>query len=176
MARETTPQNSRKSAQQSSRQYAATHGSTNARQATPTTARQSAPTSSRQGTATSARQQNAPTGANQQGGADRERTIDRASERGARAQGNSGLARRPEYATGAVRGAGGSPYSLMQRMAEDMEQLFEQFGFGRSFGLGPAIGAFGGASQERGERTVWNPRSRWHAGAISSSCARTSPA
>lgn len=158
MARETTSQNSRKTAQQSSRQNAATNGSTNARQGTSTNARQATSTNARQGTATTNRQQNASATANQHGGADRERAIDRSQERGARTQGSSGLARRPEYATGAVRNAGGSPYSLMQRMAEDMEQLFEQFGFGRGFGLGPAIGAFGGMQQGRGERMVWNPQ------------------
>jgi len=144
MARETTSQ-TRKMSQQGSRQY----GSTNVRQ--------SASANARQGSTTSTRQQSNST-TSSQGGTERERTIDRAEERGARTQGGSGLARRPEYATGAVRNLGGSPYSLMQRMADDMEQLFEQFGFGGGLGLGRAFGGFGGLSQGRGERTVWNPQ------------------
>lgn len=44
----------------------------------------------------------------------------------------SGLARRDESSL--VRGPS-SPYSLMRRMAEDMDQLFENFGLGRGLGL-----------------------------------------
>jgi HSP20 family protein len=40
-----------------------------------------------------------------------------------------------------VRGGVNNPFELMQRMSQDMDRLFEQFGFGRSaIGLGPTLG------------------------------------
>ena len=34
-------------------------------------------------------------------------------------------------------GVAGSPFSLMRRMAEDMDRIFEDFGFGPSLGIAP---------------------------------------
>ena len=52
--------------------------------------------------------------------------------------------------TAPIRGAGsgltaehrGSPFSLMQQLSDDMDRLFQQFGFGRSgYGLSPSFGS-----------------------------------
>jgi HSP20 family protein len=48
----------------------------------------------------------------------------------------AGMTRRRGYAPTWGRGAATDPFALMQRMAEDMDRLFDQFGFGRT-GLGP---------------------------------------
>jgi HSP20 family protein len=49
------------------------------------------------------------------------------------------MARRPQSTPGAY-GATGSPFSLMRRMAEDMDRLFEDFGLGLpGFALAPAL-------------------------------------
>ena len=69
---------------------------------------------------------------------DRERNISTARDGSSRETG-TGLTRRdwnaPTWA------GGSSPFSLMRRMSEDMDRLFEQFGFGRTgFGLSPAFG------------------------------------
>jgi HSP20 family protein len=55
---------------------------------------------------------------------------------------SAGIARR--QSTPAVFGPAGSitPFAMMRRMAEDMDRLFENFGFGRSgLGLSPLLGA-----------------------------------
>lgn len=57
-------------------------------------------------------------------------------------------------------GGAGSPYSLMRRMAEDMDRIFGQFGFGPSLGFGPlaapALGQGGGLSS--GGLRAWAPQ------------------
>src|SRR4051812_31499980 len=68
---------------------------------------------------------------------DQERPIEtgRDSERGDRGKGLT-----PRRSSSAA--VAGSPFSLMQRMAEDMDRLFEQFGFGRvRVGLTPRVGS-----------------------------------
>jgi HSP20 family protein len=69
-------------------------------------------------------------GISQSGGSDRERSIQtgRDSERGA--QRSTALGGRQGGSS--VYGGGTDPFVLMQRMAQDMDRLFEQFGFGRS--------------------------------------------
>lgn len=62
---------------------------------------------------------------------ERERPIE--SGRESNRQQAGGLARRGGQGTA----AGGDPFLLMRRMADDMDRLFEQFGFGR-LGLGLA--------------------------------------
>ena len=69
-----------------------------------------------------------------------------------------GLTRRGTPATPAY--AANSPFSLMRRMAEDMDRIFEDFGFGPSIGIAPlltpSIGQGGGiASTQRG---IWAPQ------------------
>lgn len=63
--------------------------------------------------------------------ADRERSI---------AQGREGpqTSIRRSSSTAPVRGGdyGYGPFTLMRRLSDDMDRLFENFGFGRSFGLG----------------------------------------
>jgi HSP20 family protein len=66
-------------------------------------------------------------------GADRERSIETRRE-GLGAQ-SGALSRRQQIPT--VYGPTGSPFSLMRRMMEDMDRLFENFGSGRT-GLGLA--------------------------------------
>jgi len=70
---------------------------------------------------------------NASGSADRQRSIQTSNEQ----QRGSAMARRPQQSPGAY-GATGSPFSLMRRMAEDMDRLFEDFGFGLpGFALAP---------------------------------------
>jgi HSP20 family protein len=79
-------------------------------------------------------------------------------------QNQQGLARRG--ATAPVRGAATTnPFTLMQRMSEDMDRLFGQFGFGRTgLGLGPSWSAFPGSdisdpSQSFGSlQNLWTPQ------------------
>lgn len=81
-----------------------------------------------------------PTGARPEGGTaqaapettERERAI---------STGREGMApRRPETGRGEVAGRGyASPFNVMQRLADDMDNLFSQFGFGR-MGLRPMLG------------------------------------
>lgn len=103
---------------------------------------------------------------------DREQAIRGGRETGAsQAPGSTGLSARG--GTSPVRGGGGAgtsiggnPFLLMQRMAEDMDRLFEQFGFGR-MGLGtlPAPGSLLGLEPWRGtsrvgrtEPALWSPQ------------------
>jgi HSP20 family protein len=57
-------------------------------------------------------------------------------------------------------GTAASPFSLMRRMAEDMDRIFEDFGFGPSLGiaplLSPSLGQGRGTSSAL--RTVWSPQ------------------
>jgi HSP20 family protein len=89
---------------------------------------------------------------------DEERSIRTAREQGARPA--SDAARRQ---TGSVRStydSNPSPFALMRRMADDMDRIFSDFGFGRpSLGLSP----IGGLDQElwRGARDIeaaWTPQ------------------
>ena len=57
----------------------------------------------------------------------------------------SGIARRGQYAPSPW--AGGSPFSFMRRFSEEMDRLFEDFGFGRG------LSRFGDV-----ERSVWSPQ------------------
>jgi HSP20 family protein len=56
----------------------------------------------------------------------------------------------------------GSPFSLMQRLADDMDQLFSEFGFGRGLSVSPwsaprvSSGLFGRGSAL--EPAVWSPQ------------------
>lgn len=100
---------------------------------------------------------------------DRERSIDAARETGRRPgagePGGSGLARRPSQSPAYGRGVVADPFSLMQRMAEDMDRLFDQFGLPRgAFGATPSIGSLlgrdagqGRALAGRGEQSFWSP-------------------
>ena len=57
-------------------------------------------------------------------------------------------------------GGAGSPFSLMRRMAEDMDRIFEDFGFGPSLGitplLTPSLGQGRGVSPM--QRGAWAPQ------------------
>jgi HSP20 family protein len=95
-----------------------------------------------------------------QEGTDRERSI----ERGREGRQPSGLQQRsassPVYDRG---GASSSPFLLMRRMAEDMDRIFQDFGFGRSaFGLTPLLGSTGTRDLWRDasslERQIWSPQ------------------
>ena len=90
---------------------------------------------------------------------DRERSIETGREAERRDRGNNLTPRRGPSAALA-----GSPFSLMQRMAEDMDRLFEQFGFGRmGVGLTPRLGSLldGEPFADRGTQdlsTTWSPQ------------------
>jgi len=65
-----------------------------------------------------------------------------------------GIARREQYQPSPR--AGGSPFAFMRRFSEEMNRLFEDFGFGRSFlapGFGGGLSRFGDV-----ERSVWSPQ------------------
>jgi HSP20 family protein len=66
----------------------------------------------------------------------------------------AGVTRREQYAPSAR--AGGSPFTFMRRFGEEMDRLFEDFGFGRGF-LTPAFGRELGSLGEL-ERSVWSPQ------------------
>lgn len=93
---------------------------------------------------------------------DRERSIDTTRERGRQA---TGLARQPGWAPARGRDLAAHPYALMQRMAEDMDRLFEGFGIGRpGLGLMPTFGSlfaeprWGGALAGGPEEARWTPQ------------------
>ena len=86
---------------------------------------------------------------------DRQRSIQTSNDQSA----GSGLARRSQYTPGSYNAAG-SPFSLMRRMAEDMDRLFEDFGFGLpGFALSPL--ASSGVTPRRGAGTNSFQRSGW---------------
>lgn len=67
--------------------------------------------------------------------------------------------------TAPVRGTASNPFDLMRRMSEDMDRLFEQFGFGRSgLGLAPSAGSLLGSglgdrsSGFGGAESLWMPQ------------------
>ena len=90
---------------------------------------------------------------------DKERSIETRHE-GERRDRGAGLTHR----RGPSAALAGSPFSLMQRMAEDMDRLFEQFGFGRmGFGPTPRLGSMfdDDLLANRGTQslnTVWAPQ------------------
>ena len=70
-----------------------------------------------------------------------------------------GLTRRgPTTAT--PYGGAGSPFSLMRRMAEDMDRIFEDFGFGPSLGIAPLLTPSMGQGRALSpmQRGVWAPQ------------------
>ncbi len=90
-------------------------------------------------------------------GTERQRAIQTGREAGT----STGIARRP--AIPAIYGAGASPFALMRRVSEDMNHLFETFGFGRTgLGLAPAFGTDLDRDLWRGttalEQAVWSPQ------------------
>jgi HSP20 family molecular chaperone IbpA len=54
-----------------------------------------------------------------------------------------------------VRGTGSRAVTVMRRMADDMDRLFENFGLGRAFGLGIPGSLWRGASAE--DQAAWLP-------------------
>jgi HSP20 family protein len=107
------------------------------------------------------RQQNASTSGDRQQNAstmgDRQRSIQTSNEQ---ARG-SAMARRQQSTPGGY-GTTGSPFSLMRRMAEDMDRLFEDFGFDvPGFAFSPALSSQ--SAPRRGsanafQRTGWIPQ------------------
>lgn len=95
---------------------------------------------------------------------DRERSISTGREESGRESSGKGVARQGR--TSPASGTGAHPLMLMQRMAQDMDRLFEQFGFGRpGFSMTPGIaglfdeGASGGRSSLIGtQQTLWSPQ------------------
>ena len=86
-------------------------------------------------------------------GTDRERSI--ATERETRAPGTT-RAPSAESATAPVRGPRSGAFTLMRRMADDMDRLFENFGLGRAFGLGASGGLWRGSLDE--DQSAWAPQ------------------
>jgi HSP20 family protein len=58
-------------------------------------------------------------------------------------------------ATAPARGTGSGAFTLMRRMADDMDRLFENFGIGRAFGLGGPAGLWRGTLAE--DQATWLP-------------------
>ena len=56
--------------------------------------------------------------------------------------------------TTAPRGTGSGAFTLMRRMADDMDRLFENFGLGRAFGLAVPAGLWRGATADE---ATWLP-------------------
>jgi HSP20 family protein len=91
---------------------------------------------------------------------DRERPVESARETGRR--GGTGMQRQ----RGASPALGGTadPFTLMRRMAEDMDRLFDQFGFpGTSTALTPRLGSWLGedpwvTGDADSLPTLWSPR------------------
>ena len=80
-------------------------------------------------------------------------------------QGQQGAGVSRRGLTAPVRAGVNNPFAVMQRMAEDMDRLFEQFGFGRAgLGLGPSWGSFIGSDvPDRSQPfgclpTIWAPQ------------------
>jgi HSP20 family protein len=90
---------------------------------------------------------------------DRERSISVGRETGGRSTAVTGGGEQRSSAPGQDRM--GDPFSLMQRMAEDMDRLFEHFGFGRTgFMLSPSLGMFGDQAlwnDDFAKRALWTP-------------------
>lgn len=97
------------------------------------------------------------------------REDNRPSAQSQPAQSNQSVAQSGNIArrgmTPLIRGGMNSPFELMQRMSDDMDRLFEQFGFGRmGLGLGSTFGSLLGSdiadrSQRLGSaQTFWAPQ------------------
>jgi HSP20 family protein len=81
---------------------------------------------------------------------DRERSIATGREESGRGSSGTNMAR--QGGTSPASSTAGHPFMLMQRMAQDMDRLFEQLGFGRSgFSLTPSLGA-------RLDEDLWSSR------------------
>lgn len=99
---------------------------------------------------------------------DSERSLSTSREDGRDEGTSTGMARRTATSTGGGSGSVRShPLMLMQRMSEDMDRLFEQFGLGRGLGgfsLSPfqgellGDGGTGRSSLIGTDRTVWAPQ------------------
>ncbi|HET9426402.1 MAG TPA: Hsp20/alpha crystallin family protein [Gemmatimonadaceae bacterium] len=104
---------------------------------------------------------NAPTGNGSQ--TDRQRAIDTSQEGTGQREGSSGLAR-PQQNAPARAGAFADPFTLMQRMSEDMDRLFGQLGFGRGLnglGVSPFATLSSGLGASPGGRfapSPWSPQ------------------
>jgi len=100
--------------------------------------------------------------------ADRERTITTNRERGRTTQDATSVSRHGGQSLARSGGSAvsDSPFSLMQRMAEDMDRLMGQFGFGRNtFGLSPLLGSsldedgWGlGTLPDSARQSLWSPQ------------------
>src|SRR5690349_16136292 len=100
----------------------------NASGSSPTSSSGSQPNRSQNASTTGDRQQNASTTG------DRQRSIQTSNEQSR----GTGVSRQQQSTPGAY--GTGSPFSLMRRMAEDMDRLFEDFGLGLpGFALSPAL-------------------------------------
>ena len=100
-----------------------------------------------------AKEQRQPQGGRQREGEQQSsQALQTTGERGGGRQ--TGIARREQYAPSAW--AGSSPFTFMRRFSEEMDRLFEDFGFGRGF-LTPTFGRELGRLGEL-ERSVWSPQ------------------
>jgi HSP20 family protein len=82
----------------------------------------------------------------------RRREESQAIERGENREARTGIARRESYAPAAWTG---SPFSFMRRFSEQMDRIFEDFGFGRTFG--PSFSRdFGKLANLEG--SLWSPQ------------------
>jgi HSP20 family protein len=73
-----------------------------------------------------------------------------------------GGATRRSLEPGYYGGYGGGPVSLMRRLTDDMDRLFESFGMGRGlfgspFGFGSGQGGVAGLGSQQGMQTLWSP-------------------
>jgi HSP20 family protein len=107
------------------------------------------------------------------GRGDSERSLQSTREggtgRGSATAGRSsgtGMTRGQGYSPTWGRAAANDPFALMQRMAEDMDRLFDQFGLGRTgFGLVPSTGSLlgrdargAGSLLGQGASSLWSPQ------------------
>jgi HSP20 family protein len=85
-----------------------------------------------------------------QGGQPSTQAVQRTGERGGGRE--TGITRREQYAPARP----GSPFAFMRRFSEEMDRLFEDFGFGRGFPAPPpdlGLGRFGEAGG-----SLWSPQ------------------
>ena len=99
-----------------------------------------------------AKEQRQPQGGRQREGEQQSsQALQTTTERGGQ---QAGITRREQYAPSPW--AGGSPFTFMRRFSEEMDRLFEDFGFGRGL-LTPAFGRELGTLGDL-ERPVWSPQ------------------